>query len=106
LDLPIPHRSTYSGDQPVLSTDGITEPENAKLAELEDERRLEAAPANHGSVFEVQLAINIGPLVWSSADRGMDPAVAEAPAGALILKNNADDHPHLPPQDSSMRAVY
>jgi hypothetical protein len=28
----------------------------------------------------------------------MDPAVAEAPAGALILKNNADDRPHLPPK--------
>jgi phosphoserine phosphatase RsbU/P len=45
------------GDQLLLSTDGITEAENAKLEEFGDERLLEAARACHGSALEVQRAI-------------------------------------------------
>jgi sigma-B regulation protein RsbU (phosphoserine phosphatase) len=45
------------GDQLLLSTDGITEAENAKLEEFGDERLLEAARARHGSALEVQRAI-------------------------------------------------
>jgi sigma-B regulation protein RsbU (phosphoserine phosphatase) len=45
------------GDQLLLSTDGITEAENAQLEEFGDERLLEAARACHGSALEVQRAI-------------------------------------------------
>jgi sigma-B regulation protein RsbU (phosphoserine phosphatase) len=45
------------GDQLLLSTDGITEAENAKLEEFGDERLVEAARARHGSALEVQRAI-------------------------------------------------
>jgi phosphoserine phosphatase RsbU/P len=45
------------GDQLLLSTDGITEAENAKLEEFGEERLLEAARERHGSVVEVQRAI-------------------------------------------------
>jgi sigma-B regulation protein RsbU (phosphoserine phosphatase) len=45
------------GDQLLLSTDGITEAENAKLEEFGDERLLEAARACHGSALEIQRAI-------------------------------------------------
>ena len=45
------------GDQLLLSTDGITEAENAKCEEFGDERLLEAARARHGSALEVQRAI-------------------------------------------------
>jgi phosphoserine phosphatase RsbU/P len=45
------------GDQLLLSTDGITEAENAKLEEFGDERLLEAARARDGSALEVQRAI-------------------------------------------------
>ena len=45
------------GDQLLLSTDGITEAENAKLEEFGEERLLEAARARHGSALEVQRAI-------------------------------------------------
>jgi sigma-B regulation protein RsbU (phosphoserine phosphatase) len=45
------------GDQLLLSTDGITEAENAKLEEFGDDRLLEAARARHGSALEVQRAI-------------------------------------------------
>ena len=47
----------HPGDQLLLSTDGITEAENAKLEEFGDERLLKAARAHHGSAFEVQRAI-------------------------------------------------
>jgi sigma-B regulation protein RsbU (phosphoserine phosphatase) len=46
-----------SGDQLILSTDGITEAENANLEEFGDERLMEAARACHGSALEVQRAI-------------------------------------------------
>ena len=45
------------GDQLLLSTDGITEAENAKLEEFGDERLLEAARARHRSALEVQRSI-------------------------------------------------
>ena len=45
------------GDQLVLSTDGITEAENANLEEFGDERLLEAARVCHGSALEIQRAI-------------------------------------------------
>ena len=45
------------GDQLLLSTDGITEAENANLEEFGDKRLLEAARARHGSALEVQRAI-------------------------------------------------
>jgi phosphoserine phosphatase RsbU/P len=45
------------GDQLLLSTDGITEAENANLEEFGDERLLEVARARHGSALEVQRAI-------------------------------------------------
>ncbi|MGA8163281.1 MAG: PP2C family protein-serine/threonine phosphatase [Acidobacteriaceae bacterium] len=45
------------GDQLLLSTDGITEAENAQLEEFGEERLLEAARASHGSAFEAQRAI-------------------------------------------------
>jgi len=45
------------GDQLLLSTDGITEAENAQLEEFGDQRLLEAARARHGSALEVQRAI-------------------------------------------------
>jgi sigma-B regulation protein RsbU (phosphoserine phosphatase) len=45
------------GDQLLLSTDGITEAENAKLEEFGKERLLEAARARHGSALGVQRAI-------------------------------------------------
>lgn len=45
------------GDLLVLSTDGITEAENAKLEEFGDKRLLEAARARHGSALDVQRAI-------------------------------------------------
>jgi sigma-B regulation protein RsbU (phosphoserine phosphatase) len=46
-----------TGDQLLLSTDGITEAENAKLEEFGEERLLEAARARPGSALEVQRAI-------------------------------------------------
>jgi phosphoserine phosphatase RsbU/P len=45
------------GDQLLLSTDGITEAENAKLEEFGEGRLLEAARARQGSALEVQRAI-------------------------------------------------
>jgi sigma-B regulation protein RsbU (phosphoserine phosphatase) len=45
------------GDQLLLSTDGITEAENAQLEEFGDERLLEAARACDGSALEIQRAI-------------------------------------------------
>lgn len=45
------------GDLLVLSTDGITEAENANLEEFGDKRLLEAARTRHGSALEVQRAI-------------------------------------------------
>jgi len=45
------------GDQLLLSTDGITEAENAQLEEFGDERLLEAARGSHGSALEVQRTI-------------------------------------------------
>jgi sigma-B regulation protein RsbU (phosphoserine phosphatase) len=45
------------GDQLLLSTDGITEAENAKLEEFGEERLLQAARARNGSALEVQRAI-------------------------------------------------
>ncbi len=45
------------GDILLLSTDGITEAENAKLEEFGNERLLEAARARNGSALEVQRAI-------------------------------------------------
>lgn len=45
------------GDQLLLSTDGITEAENANLEEFGDERLLEAARVCHGSALEIQRAI-------------------------------------------------
>jgi sigma-B regulation protein RsbU (phosphoserine phosphatase) len=45
------------GDQLILSTDGITEAENADLEEFGDERLLEAARVRNGSALEVQRAI-------------------------------------------------
>jgi sigma-B regulation protein RsbU (phosphoserine phosphatase) len=46
-----------SGDQLLLSTDGITEAENAQLEEFGDERLLEDARGDHTSALEVQRAI-------------------------------------------------
>ena len=46
-----------AGDQLLLSTDGITEAENATCEEFGDERLLEAARTRHGSALEVQRAI-------------------------------------------------
>jgi sigma-B regulation protein RsbU (phosphoserine phosphatase) len=45
------------GDQLLLTTDGITEAENAELEEFGDERLLEAARAHDGSALEIQRAI-------------------------------------------------
>ena len=45
------------GDQLLLSTDGITEAENAKLEEFGEERLLAAARARDGSALEIQRAI-------------------------------------------------
>ena len=45
------------GDQLLLSTDGITEAENAQLEEFGEERLLQAARARNGSALEVQRAI-------------------------------------------------
>jgi sigma-B regulation protein RsbU (phosphoserine phosphatase) len=45
------------GDQLLLSTDGITEAENAQLEEFGEERLLEAARARDGSALEIQRAI-------------------------------------------------
>ncbi|HYV74271.1 MAG TPA: PP2C family protein-serine/threonine phosphatase [Candidatus Binatia bacterium] len=45
------------GDQLLLSTDGITEAENAKLEEFGEERLLAAARARDGSALETQRAI-------------------------------------------------
>jgi phosphoserine phosphatase RsbU/P len=45
------------GDQLLLTTDGITEAENAELEEFGDERLLEAARARDGSALEIQRAI-------------------------------------------------
>ena len=45
------------GDQLLLTTDGITEAENAELKEFGDERLLEAARARDGSALEIQHAI-------------------------------------------------
>ena len=45
------------GDQLLLTTDGITEAENAQLEEFGDERLLEAARAHDGSALEIQRAI-------------------------------------------------
>jgi sigma-B regulation protein RsbU (phosphoserine phosphatase) len=42
------------GDLLLLSTDGITEAENAQLEEFGDERLLEAARARNGSALEIQ----------------------------------------------------
>ena len=46
-----------AGDQLLLSTDGITEAENANLEEFGDERLLQAARARHESALELQRAI-------------------------------------------------
>ena len=45
------------GDILLLSTDGITEAENAKLEEFGDERLLQAARARDGNALEIQRAI-------------------------------------------------
>jgi phosphoserine phosphatase RsbU/P len=45
------------GDRLLLSTDGITEAENANLEEFGDERLLEAARAHQGTALELQRAI-------------------------------------------------
>ena len=45
------------GDRLLLSTDGITEAENAKLEEFGDERLLEAARARNGTALEIQRTI-------------------------------------------------
>lgn len=45
------------GDVLLLSTDGITEAENAEVEEFGDERLLEAARARGGSALQVQHAI-------------------------------------------------
>jgi sigma-B regulation protein RsbU (phosphoserine phosphatase) len=45
------------GDKLLLSTDGITEAENAQLEEFGEERLLEVARARDGSAFDVQRAI-------------------------------------------------
>jgi sigma-B regulation protein RsbU (phosphoserine phosphatase) len=46
-----------SGDLLLLSTDGITEAENAQLEEFGDDRLLLAARARDGSALEIQRAI-------------------------------------------------
>ena len=46
-----------SGDTLLLSTDGITEAENAQLEEFGDKRLLEVARAREGSAVEIQRAI-------------------------------------------------
>jgi sigma-B regulation protein RsbU (phosphoserine phosphatase) len=45
------------GDMLLLSTDGITEAENAQVEEFGDERLLEAARARDGSALEIQRVI-------------------------------------------------
>ena len=45
------------GDKLLLSTDGITEAENAQLEEFGDERLLEAARTRNGSALDIQRAI-------------------------------------------------
>ena len=45
------------GDKLLLSTDGITEAENAQLEEFGDERLLEAARTRDGSALDIQRAI-------------------------------------------------
>ena len=45
------------GDRLLLSTDGITEAENATLEEFGDERLLEAARARNGTALEIQRTI-------------------------------------------------
>jgi len=45
------------GDMLLLSTDGITEAENAQVEEFGDERLLEAARASDGSALEIQRVI-------------------------------------------------
>jgi sigma-B regulation protein RsbU (phosphoserine phosphatase) len=45
------------GDMLLLSTDGITEAENAQVEEFGDERLLQAARARDGSALEIQRAI-------------------------------------------------
>jgi len=45
------------GDKLLLSTDGITEAENAKLEEFGDDRLLEVARARDGSALDIQRAI-------------------------------------------------
>jgi len=46
-----------SGDTLLLSTDGITEAENAQVEEFGDERLLQAARAHDGSALEIQRVI-------------------------------------------------
>jgi phosphoserine phosphatase RsbU/P len=45
------------GDMLLLSTDGITEAENAQLEEFGDQRLLHAARARDGSALEIQRVI-------------------------------------------------
>ena len=45
------------GDKLLLSTDGITEAENAQLEEFGEERLVEAARARDGSALDIQRAI-------------------------------------------------
>ena len=45
------------GDKLLLSTDGITEAENAQLEEFGDERLLEAARTRDGSALDIQRTI-------------------------------------------------
>ena len=45
------------GDKLVLSTDGITEAENAQLEEFGEDRLVEAARSRDGSALEIQRAI-------------------------------------------------
>jgi len=45
------------GDQLLLSTDGITEAENAEFEEFGEERLIEAARARSGSALELQRGI-------------------------------------------------
>ena len=47
----------HPGDMLLLSTDGITEAENAQVEEFGDERLLQAARARDGSAIEIQRAI-------------------------------------------------
>lgn len=46
-----------AGDKLLLSTDGITEAENARLEEFGEERLLAAARCEYGTALETQRAI-------------------------------------------------